>query len=78
MVLEKLGLPPKPSARGHSWTTDAANCEGCSSTFSLFNRKVPDLTLSLSLSHIFFLSSRLSPFYILLSLVWNLGTWVGG
>ncbi|CAM6003430.1 unnamed protein product [Sphagnum balticum] len=39
MVLEKLGLPPKPSARGHSWTTDAANCEGCSSTFSLFNRK---------------------------------------
>jgi hypothetical protein len=34
---------------------------------------------SLSLSLIFFsLSSRLSSFYILLSLVWNLGTWVGG
>jgi hypothetical protein len=53
-------LPPKPSARGHSWTTDAANCEGCSSTFSLFNRKVPDLSLSLSYFFSFALDLALS------------------
>ncbi|KAM0833114.1 hypothetical protein ACQ4PT_064467 [Festuca glaucescens] len=38
-MLEKIGLPPKPSMRGATWVLDASNCQGCSAQFSLFTRK---------------------------------------
>ncbi|KAL6503573.1 hypothetical protein OROGR_025496 [Orobanche gracilis] len=38
-MLEKLGLPPKPSMRGNSWVVDASHCQGCSSQFTFINRK---------------------------------------
>jgi hypothetical protein len=39
-MLEKIGLPPKPSLRGATWVVDASHCQGCSAQFSLFTRKV--------------------------------------
>ena len=39
-MLEKIGLPPKPSMRGATWVVDASHCQGCSVQFSLFTRKV--------------------------------------
>ncbi|CAI9087708.1 OLC1v1021851C1 [Oldenlandia corymbosa var. corymbosa] len=38
-MLEKIGLPPKPSLRGNNWVADASHCQGCSSQFTFFNRK---------------------------------------
>ncbi|XP_078437860.1 phosphoinositide binding protein [Wolffia australiana] len=38
-MLEKIGLPAKPSMRGSNWVVDASHCQGCSSQFSFFNRK---------------------------------------
>ncbi|CAN6452047.1 unnamed protein product [Victoria cruziana] len=38
-MLEKIGLPPKPSLRGNSWVVDASHCQGCCSQFTMFNRK---------------------------------------
>ncbi|CAN8245135.1 unnamed protein product [Cochlearia groenlandica] len=38
-MLEKIGLPAKPSLRGNSWVVDASHCQGCSSQFSFINRK---------------------------------------
>ncbi|KAJ4802071.1 FYVE zinc finger containing protein [Rhynchospora pubera] len=38
-MLEKLGLPPKPSMRGATWVLDASHCQACSSHFSFLNRK---------------------------------------
>ncbi|CAL4968547.1 unnamed protein product [Urochloa decumbens] len=38
-MLEKIGLPPKPSMRGATWVVDASHCQGCSAQFSLFTRK---------------------------------------
>lgn len=38
-MLEKIGLPAKPSMRGANWVIDASHCQGCSSPFTLFNRK---------------------------------------
>ncbi|KAL6634640.1 hypothetical protein ACP70R_027311 [Stipagrostis hirtigluma subsp. patula] len=38
-MLEKIGLPPKPSLRGATWVVDASHCQGCSVQFSLFTRK---------------------------------------
>ncbi|KAL1561609.1 hypothetical protein AAHA92_04292 [Salvia divinorum] len=38
-MLEKIGLPPKPSLRGNAWVVDASNCQGCSSQFTFINRK---------------------------------------
>ncbi|MCL7039916.1 hypothetical protein MKW94_003569 [Papaver nudicaule] len=38
-MLEKIGLPPKPSLRGNTWVVDASHCQGCSSQFSFINRK---------------------------------------
>ncbi|GFP98333.1 vacuolar protein sorting-associated protein 27 [Phtheirospermum japonicum] len=38
-MLEKLGLPPKPSLRGNGWVVDASHCQGCSSQFTFINRK---------------------------------------
>ncbi|KAK8921703.1 1-phosphatidylinositol-3-phosphate 5-kinase FAB1A [Platanthera zijinensis] len=38
-MLEKIGLPAKPSMRGSNWVIDASHCQGCSSPFTLFNRK---------------------------------------
>ncbi|XP_042064973.1 uncharacterized protein LOC121808508 isoform X1 [Salvia splendens] len=38
-MLEKIGLPPKPSLRGNTWVVDASNCQGCSSQFTFINRK---------------------------------------
>ncbi|CAH1448367.1 unnamed protein product [Lactuca virosa] len=38
-MLEKIGLPPKPSLRGNNWVIDATHCQGCSSQFSFINRK---------------------------------------
>ncbi|XP_066379830.1 uncharacterized protein [Miscanthus floridulus] len=38
-MLEKIGLPPKPSMRGATWVVDASHCQGCSVQFSLFTRK---------------------------------------
>ncbi|KAJ7559666.1 hypothetical protein O6H91_04G095300 [Diphasiastrum complanatum] len=38
-MLEKLGLPPRPAARGSSWVLDASHCQACASPFSIFNRK---------------------------------------
>ncbi|CAA0308040.1 unnamed protein product [Arabidopsis thaliana] len=38
-MLEKIGLPPKPSLRGNSWVVDASHCQGCSSQFTFINRK---------------------------------------
>ncbi|CAJ1936258.1 unnamed protein product [Sphenostylis stenocarpa] len=38
-MLEKIGLPPKPSLRGNNWVVDASHCQGCSSQFSFINRK---------------------------------------
>ncbi|KAG6515506.1 hypothetical protein ZIOFF_025929 [Zingiber officinale] len=39
-MLEKIGLPAKPSMRGGSWVVDASHCQGCSSQFTFINRKV--------------------------------------
>jgi len=39
-MLEKIGLPPKPSLRGNNWVVDASHCQGCSSQFTFINRKV--------------------------------------
>ncbi|KAI3963233.1 hypothetical protein MKX01_030363 [Papaver californicum] len=38
-MLEKIGLPAKPSLRGNTWVVDASHCQGCSSQFSFINRK---------------------------------------
>lgn len=38
-MLEKIGLPPKPSLRGNIWVVDASHCQGCSSQFTFINRK---------------------------------------
>ncbi|KAF7843087.1 Hepatocyte growth factor-regulated tyrosine kinase substrate [Senna tora] len=38
-MLEKIGLPPKPSLRGNNWVADASHCQGCSSQFTFINRK---------------------------------------
>ncbi|KAI3680599.1 hypothetical protein L6452_35372 [Arctium lappa] len=38
-MLEKIGLPPKPSLRGNNWVIDASHCQGCSSQFTFINRK---------------------------------------
>eukprot|EP01018_Ginkgo_biloba_P011752 Gb_13734 [translate_table: standard] len=38
-MLEKIGLPQKPSMRGRAWVLDASHCQGCSSQFTFFNRK---------------------------------------
>ncbi|CDY25311.1 BnaC01g29800D [Brassica napus] len=38
-MLEKIGLPAKPSLRGNSWVVDASHCQGCSSQFNFINRK---------------------------------------
>ncbi|KFK40672.1 hypothetical protein AALP_AA2G026300 [Arabis alpina] len=38
-MLEKIGLPAKPSLRGNSWVVDASHCQGCSSPFTFINRK---------------------------------------
>ncbi|XP_010913205.1 uncharacterized protein [Elaeis guineensis] len=38
-MLEKIGLPAKPSVRGGSWVVDASHCQGCSSQFTFINRK---------------------------------------
>ncbi|KZV46775.1 myosin heavy chain, non-muscle-like [Dorcoceras hygrometricum] len=38
-MLEKIGLPPKPSMRGNNWVVDASHCQGCSSQFTFINRK---------------------------------------
>ncbi|RWR93517.1 FYVE zinc finger [Cinnamomum micranthum f. kanehirae] len=38
-MLEKIGLPAKPSMRGSNWVIDASHCQGCSSQFTLLNRK---------------------------------------
>ncbi|KAM3362556.1 caldesmon [Capsicum galapagoense] len=38
-MLEKIGLPSKPSLRGNNWVVDASHCQGCSSQFTFINRK---------------------------------------
>ncbi|KAJ7946860.1 FYVE zinc finger protein [Quillaja saponaria] len=38
-MLEKIGLPAKPSVRGSNWVVDASHCQGCSSQFTFINRK---------------------------------------
>ncbi|XP_076948825.1 uncharacterized protein LOC143621198 [Bidens hawaiensis] len=38
-MLEKIGLPAKPSLRGNNWVIDATHCQGCSSQFTFINRK---------------------------------------
>ncbi|XVE87875.1 hypothetical protein DITRI_Ditri19aG0023600 [Diplodiscus trichospermus] len=38
-MLEKIGLPAKPSMRGSNWVVDASHCQGCSSQFTFINRK---------------------------------------
>ncbi|GAB2298792.1 hypothetical protein Dimus_032870 [Dionaea muscipula] len=38
-MLEKIGLPAKPSLRGSNWVVDASHCQGCSSQFTFLNRK---------------------------------------
>ncbi|OIV94586.1 hypothetical protein TanjilG_25648 [Lupinus angustifolius] len=38
-MLEKIGLPPKPSVRGNNWVADASHCQGCSCQFTFINRK---------------------------------------
>ncbi|THU67417.1 hypothetical protein C4D60_Mb05t24410 [Musa balbisiana] len=38
-MLEKIGLPAKPSMRGGSWVLDASHCQGCASQFTFINRK---------------------------------------
>ncbi|GMI72281.1 hypothetical protein like AT1G61690 [Hibiscus trionum] len=38
-MLEKIGLPAKPSLRGNNWVADASHCQGCSSQFTFINRK---------------------------------------
>ncbi|KAL9243545.1 hypothetical protein vseg_017420 [Gypsophila vaccaria] len=38
-MLEKMGLPAKPSLRGNNWVVDASHCQSCSSQFTFLNRK---------------------------------------
>ncbi|KAI4371918.1 hypothetical protein MLD38_010213 [Melastoma candidum] len=38
-MLEKIGLPAKPSLRGNNWVVDASHCQGCASPFTFINRK---------------------------------------
>ncbi|CAB4275892.1 unnamed protein product [Prunus armeniaca] len=38
-MLEKIGLPAKPSLRGNTWVVDASHCQGCTSQFTFINRK---------------------------------------
>ncbi|KAF4385950.1 hypothetical protein G4B88_031085 [Cannabis sativa] len=38
-MLEKIGLPGRPSLRGNSWVVDASHCQGCSAQFTFINRK---------------------------------------
>lgn len=38
-MLEKIGLPSRPSLRGSAWVVDASHCQGCSSQFTFINRK---------------------------------------
>ncbi|XP_068325091.1 uncharacterized protein [Pyrus communis] len=38
-MLEKIGLPAKPSLRGNTWAVDGSHCQGCSSQFTFINRK---------------------------------------
>lgn len=48
-MLEKIGLPQKPSLRGNNWVADASHCQGCSAQFTFLNRKVTPI-----LSHSWF------------------------
>ncbi|CAB4275678.1 unnamed protein product [Prunus armeniaca] len=41
-MLEKIGLPAKPSLRGNTWVVDASHCQGCTSQFTFINRKGGD------------------------------------
>ncbi|KAJ6885659.1 hypothetical protein NC651_026331 [Populus alba x Populus x berolinensis] len=38
-MLEKIGLPAKPSLRGNNWVVDSSHCQGCASQFTFINRK---------------------------------------
>lgn len=38
-MLEKIGLPAKPSAKGKTWVIDASSCQTCQGAFTMFNRK---------------------------------------
>ncbi|BBH00677.1 phosphoinositide-binding protein, partial [Prunus dulcis] len=38
-MLEKIGLPAKPSLRGNTWVVDASHGQGCTSQFTFINRK---------------------------------------
>ncbi|XP_042517794.1 uncharacterized protein LOC122091743 [Macadamia integrifolia] len=38
-MLEKIGLPARPSMRGSNWVVAASHCQGCSSQFTFINRK---------------------------------------
>ncbi|KAM1818465.1 hypothetical protein PS2_000222 [Malus domestica] len=38
-MLEKIGLPAKPSLRRNTWVVDCSHCQGCSSQFTFINRK---------------------------------------
>ncbi|KAL9140400.1 hypothetical protein ABFS82_14G034900 [Erythranthe guttata] len=38
-MLEKIGLPEKPSLKGNAWVVDASHCQTCSSQFTFINRK---------------------------------------
>ena len=71
-MLEKIGLPAKPSLRGNNWVVDATHCQGCSSQFTFINRKV-----SFCLSLLSLISIPWYPYAISLELVllWsNFGT----
>ncbi|KAL3828383.1 hypothetical protein ACJIZ3_017185 [Penstemon smallii] len=66
-MLEKIGLPPKPSLRGNQWVIDASNCQACSSQFTFLNRKVIHFTLPFFLYISFF-------FDLIAFLIYDLGT----
>ncbi|KAL3677091.1 hypothetical protein R1sor_027039 [Riccia sorocarpa] len=38
-MLEKIGLPARPAAKGNTWVIDASSCQGCQGVFTMFNRK---------------------------------------
>ncbi|BBH00861.1 phosphoinositide-binding protein [Prunus dulcis] len=38
-ILEKIGLPAKPSLRGNTWVVDASHCQECTSQFTFINRQ---------------------------------------
>ena len=53
-MLEKIGLPARPSLRGNNWVVDASHCQGCSSQFTFINRKVRLWFFSYSIFKFFF------------------------